>query len=217
MSARRSAALVVAAALAAAGAAAQVTTGTAPAPAPAPAQPSSPAKKALVQRILALQQSEIEAFARGVVERPAAQMMRDAGLAIQQQVPPEKREATGRAIEAEVKKYVDESYPIVRERALKIAPSTIGAVLEAKMSEDELRTLLAWLDSPTNKKYQQVALDVRNTFAQKLLAEMPALLDPKLAALDGRIRVILGVPPANGAPPPAPPAPPSPAARPASK
>ena len=214
MSARRSAALVVAAALAAAGAAAQVTTGTAPAPAPAPAQPSSPAKKALVQRILALQQSEIEAFARGVVERPAAQMMRDAGLAIQQQVPPEKREATGRAIEAEVKKYVDESYPIVRERALKIAPSTIGAVLEAKMSEDELRTLLAWLDSPTNKKYQQVALDVRNTFAQKLLAEMPALLDPKLAALDGRIRVILGVPPANGAPPPAPP---SPAARPASK
>jgi len=214
LSARRSAALVVAAALAAAGAAAQVTTGTAPAPAPAPAQPSSPAKKALVQRILALQQSEIEAFARGVVERPAAQMMRDAGLAIQQQVPPEKREATGRAIEAEVKKYVDESYPIVRERALKIAPSTIGAVLEAKMSEDELRTLLAWLDSPTNKKYQQVALDVRNTFAQKLLAEMPALLDPKLAALDGRIRVILGVPPANGAPPPAPP---SPAARPASK
>ena len=214
MSARRSAALVVAAALAAAGAAAQVTTGTAPAPAPAPAQPSSPAKKALVQRILALQQSEIEAFARGVVERPAAQMMRDAGLAIQQQVPPEKREATGRAIEAEVKKYVDESYPIVRERALKIAPSTIGAVLEAKMSEDELRTLLAWLDSPTNKKYQQVALDVRNTFAQKLLAEMPALLDPKLAALDGRVRVILGVPPANGAPPPAPP---SPAARPASK
>ena len=214
MSARRSAALVVAAALAAAGAAAQVTTGTAPAPAPAPAQPSSPAKKALVQRILALQQSEIEAFARGVVERPAAQMMRDAGLAIQQQVPPEKREATGRAIEAEVKKYVDESYPIVRERALKIAPSTIGAVLEAKMSEDELRALLAWLDSPTNKKYQQVALDVRNTFAQKLLAEMPALLDPKLAALDGRIRVILGVPPANGAPPPAPP---SPAARPASK
>ena len=200
--------LFVAAALATATASAQVATGAAS----APAAPSSPAKKALVQRILTLQQSEVEAFARGVVERPAAQMMRDAGLAIQQQVPPEKRESTGHAIEAEVKKYVDESYPLVRERALKIAPSTIGAVLEARMSEDELRTLLAWLDSPTNKKYQQVALDVRNAFAQKLLADMPALLDPKLQALDGRIRVILGVPPANGAA-----APPTPAARPASK
>ena len=209
MSVALRAALVVAAtALATATASAQVATGAAS----APAAPSSPAKKALVQRILALQQSEVETFARGVVERPAAQMMRDAGLAIQQQVPLDKREATGRAIEAEVKKYVDESYPLVRERALKIAPSTIGAVLEARMSEDELRTLLAWLDSPTNKKYQQVALDVRNAFAQKLLADMPALLDPKLQALDGRIRVILGVPPVNGAAPP-----PTPAARPASK
>ena len=198
------AALVVAA-LATATASAQVATTAASAP-------SSPAKKALVQRILTLQQAEVETFARGVVERPAAQMMREAGLAIQQQVPPEKREAAGHAIEAEVKKYVDESYPLVRERALKIAPSTIGAVLEARMTEEELRTLLAWLDSPTNKKYQQVALDVRNAFAQKLLAEMPALLDPKLQALDGRIRVILGVAPAGSAAPP-----PTPAARPASR
>ena len=177
------------------------------------AQNAPSGKKALVQRILALQQGEIEAFARGVVERPAAQMMREAGLALQQQVAPEKREAAGKAIEAEVRKYVDESYPIARDRALKLAPTTIGAVLEAKMSEDELKMLLAWLESPTNKKYQQVASEVRNTFAEKLVGEMPALLDPKLQALDARIRVILGVPPA-GAPAPAATTPP---ARPASK
>jgi hypothetical protein len=171
---------------------------------------STPAKKALVQRILTLQQGEIETFARGVVERPAGQMMQEAGLALQQQVAPDKREATGRAIEAEVRKYVEDAYPLVRDRALKLAPSTIGAVLEAKMSEDELKQLLAWLDSPTNKKYQQIGGEVRNTFGQKLLAEVPALLDPKLRALDGRIRVILGVPPAGSAAPAAPvPAPPA--------
>ena len=192
-------ALLLAAVLAAGGAVAQN------------AAPSG--KKALVQRILALQQGEIEAFARGVVERPAAQMMREAGLALQQQIAPEKREAAGKAIEAEVRKYVDESYPIARDRALKLAPTTIGAVLEAKMSEDELKMLLAWLESPTNRKYQQVASEVRNTFAEKLVGEMPALLDPKLQALDGRIRVILGVPPAGAAAPAAT----APPARPASK
>lgn len=173
---------------------------------------STPAKKALVQRVLTLQQGEIETFARGVVERPAAQMMQEAGLALQQQTPPDKREAIGRAIEAEVRKYVEEAYPPVRDRAVKLAPSTIGAVLEAKMSEDELKQLLAWLESPTNKKYQQIGGEVRNTFAQKLLAEVPALLDPKLQALDGRIRVILGVPPAGSAAPAA-----AAPARPASK
>ena len=191
--------VVAAAALATATASAQVATGAAS----APAAPSSPAKKALVQRILALQQSEVETFARGVVERPAAQMMRDAGLAIQQQVPLDKREATGRAIEAEVKKYVEEAYPIVRDRAVKLAPSTIGPIFEAKMTEDELKQLVTWLESPTAKKYQSLAVDLRNNFSQKLVAEMPPILDPRLMALDGRIRTILGVPPAGASAGPA--------------
>lgn len=176
---------------------------------------TTPAKKELVQRLLRLQQADIEGFARTVVERPAAQMMREAGLALQQQAAPqEKREAAAKAIEAEVRKYVDEAYPIVRDRAIKLAPSTIGAVFEAKMTEEELKLLIGWLESPTAKKYQQLGADLRNNFSQKLVAEMPAVLDPKLQALDGRIRAILGVPPA-GAAAPAPAAPPP--ARPASK
>ena len=108
-----------------AGAAAQTTTTTTP-----PTSPTSPAKKELVQRLLRLQQADIEGFARSVVERPAAQMMREAGFALQQQqqMSQEKREAAAKAIEAEVKKYVDEAYPIVRDRAVKLAPSTIGVV-----------------------------------------------------------------------------------------
>jgi len=179
----------------------------------APATPTSPAKKELVQRLMRLQQSDVESFARYVVERPAAQMMRDAEMAMKQQAAPqEKREAAARAIEAEVKKYVDESYPIVRDRAVKLAPSTIGATFEAKMTEDELKQLIAWLESPTAKKYQPLAVEVRNNFSQKLVAEMPPILDPKLMALDGRIRTILGVPPAG-----APAGPAAPPARPASK
>jgi len=165
-----------------------------------PATPSSPAKKELVQRLMRLQQSDVEGFARTVVERPAAQMMREAGMALQQQgAPQDKREAAARAIDAEVKKYVDEAYPIVRDRALKLAPSTIGSVFEAKMTEEELRQLIAWLESPTAKKYQSLAADLRNNFSQKLVADMPAILDPKLMALDGKIRTILGLPPANAA------------------
>jgi len=187
--------------------------GTAAAQTP-PTPPASPAKKELVQRLMRLQQSDVEGFARTVVERPAAQMMREAGLALQQQqAPQEKREAAARAIEAEVKKYVDEAYPIVRDRALKLAPSTIGAVYEAKMTEDELKQLITWLESPTAKKYQSLATELRTNFSQKLIAEMPPILDPKLMALDGRIRTILGVPPAGASAGPAAPAP----ARPASK
>ena len=56
----------------------------------------------------------------------------------------------------------------MRDRALKLAPSTIGAVLEEKFSEDELKQLVAWLESPVNKKYQQLGAEMQNAFAQKL-------------------------------------------------
>jgi hypothetical protein len=171
--------------------------------APSATGTTSAAKKELVQRILRLQQSDVEAVARSLVERPAAQMMQEAGLALQRQIAPEKREATGKLIEAEVKKYVDESYPVVRERALKIAPTTIGVALETKMSEDELKQLLAWIESPAAKKFQQVAAEARNGFVQQVLRDAGPVVEPKLQALDGRIRVILGVAPAGSEPAPA--------------
>jgi uncharacterized protein len=198
--------LIGALALVAAGAAgAQVTTSTA----------SSPAKKELVQRFLKVQQNDIEGAARSLVEQPAAAMMREAGLAMQQQqMPAEKFQQLGKQIEAEVKKYVDEAYPLVRDKALKIAPTTIGAALEAKMTEDELKQLLAWLESPAAKKFQQVAAESRNEFLQQIRSEAGPLVQPKLVALDGRIRVILGVPPAGGQPSAAPTPTPAPSAKP---
>lgn len=165
---------------------------------PAATPATSAAKKDLVARVLKAQQGDIEGVARSLVERPAAQMMQEAGLAIQRlNVPPEKREAMGKAIEAEARKYVEEALPAVRERAVKLAPSTIGAVLEAKMSDDDLKALLAWLDSATYKKYTSLGGEMRNGFVQQLLKEAGPLVEPKAQALDGRIRVILGVLPAG--------------------
>ena len=152
------------------------------------------AKKEFVQRILQAQQGELESVSRSIVERPAAQMMQEAGMAMQRSIAPDKREAVGKSIEAEVKKYVDETYPLVRDRALKLAPSTIGAVLDEKMSEDELTQLATWLESPLNKKFQQLGPDMRNAFVQRVLTDARPAIEPKVEALGGRVRVLLGLP-----------------------
>lgn len=156
--------------------------------------PVSAAKKELVQKVLLLQQPAIENMARNLVEQPAGQMMQAASRALQQQVPAEKREAVGKGIEADVRKYVDDSYPTIRERAVKIAPTTIGAVLEEKFTDDELKQLIAWLESSVNKKYLQLGPEMQNGFMQKLVAEARPVLDPKLQALETKVRAALGVP-----------------------
>ena len=158
----------------------------------APAAPASPAKKELVQKLMALQQPALENLARSMVEQPAMRMLQEAGRVMQQQVPPEKREAIGKSIETDIRKFVDESVPIMRERAIKLAPSTIGATLEEKFTEDELRQLINWLESPVNKKYAQLGPEMQSNFTQKLVAEARPVIDPRLQALETRVRTSLG-------------------------
>jgi hypothetical protein len=160
------------------------------APAPAPA-PTSPAKKELVKKLLQLQQANFDGLSRSIVERPAIQLMQAAGQALQTQVPAEKREATGKQIEADVKKFVDESSTLMRDRTAKLVPTTFGSGLEEKFTEDELRQFIAWTESPVNKKFQQLLPDIQTGFLQKLVADTSPVLDPKFQALQQKVRTTL--------------------------
>jgi hypothetical protein len=133
-------------------------------------------------------------MARGLVERPAGQMWQAAVQALQTQVPVDKREAAAKGIQADLKKYVDETTPLVQDRAVKLGPTVLGPILNEKFSEDELRQLLAWVESPVNKKFQSVAPEIQGTLAQKLVAETAPTIDPKLRSLEQKVRTHLGLP-----------------------
>ncbi|TDP12097.1 hypothetical protein DFR39_102485 [Roseateles asaccharophilus] len=171
----------------------------------APAAGSSPAKKELVARVLQLQQPGLEAMSRAMLQQPLGQLMQGAGQALQQ-LPAEKREATAKAIEGEIKKFVDETTPLMRDRAIKLAPSTIGAILEERFSEDELRQLAAWLESPVNKKYGQLGQDMQRALAEKLVADTRGTVEARLKTLEQSVMKQLGIAPkpATSAPAPAP-------------
>jgi hypothetical protein len=150
-------------------------------------QAQTTAKKELVAKVLLLQQPAVEQAAQALAERPALQMLQQAGLALQQQVPADKREAVAKDIQAEAKKYADEAVPLVRERAIKLAPSTVGALLEEKFSEDELKQLIAIIESPVNRKFLQLGGEMQKALIDKLVAETQGAVEPKVRALEQAI------------------------------
>lgn len=160
----------------------------------APTQPASPAKKELIARILVLQQPGIEQTAQALVERPAAMLQQQAGLALQTRVPPEKREAVAKLVQQDLTKYVDEVGPVVRQQAVKLAPSTIGTLLESKFTEDELKQLIAIIESPVNRKYQQIGGELQAALGQALITQTQATVQPKVKALEQSIAKHLGLP-----------------------
>lgn len=155
---------------------------------------STPAKQELITRILASQQGAIEQTAQAIVERPAIQMQQQAGMALQTRVAPEKREAAAKAIQADLKKYLEEVGPSVRQQAVKLGPSTVGALLEEKFTEDELKQLVAIIDSPVNKKFVQMGGEFQRVLGEKLVAQTQASVTPKVKALEQSISVHLGIP-----------------------
>lgn len=160
---------------------------------------STAAKKELVAKVLLLQQPAIEQAGRALAERPAAQMMQQAGMALQSRVAADKREAIGKEIQADVKKYLDEAVPLVRDRAVKLAPSTIGALLEERFSEEELKQLIAVIESPVNRKFTQMSGDMQKVLMEKLVADTQGAIEPKVKTLEQAIGKRLGLP-AAGAP-----------------
>jgi uncharacterized protein len=166
-----------------------------------PAQ-STPAKKELVARILKVQQPGIEATARSLVEQPAMELMDNAANALPARVAKDKQEAVAKEIQSDVQKYVEDAFPVVRDRAVKLAPSTIGALLEEKFTEDELKQVVTIMESPVYGRFQRMGQDMQKVLIDKVVADTRGTIEPKVRTLEQTVAKRLGVtsaPPSAGA------------------
>lgn len=178
------------------------------------AQAQAQTKKELAAKIVQLQQPAIENLAISLAERPAQMMMNQAGMALQNRVAPDKQEAVAKDIQADVKKYLDDTVPLLKDRATKLGPTTIQPLLEEKFTEDELKQVIVMLESPAIKKYQQLSSDMDTALRTKLIDDTRGTVEPKLTALQQNVAKRLGItaPPAGAsAPASAPKAPAKPA------
>ena len=156
-------------------------------------------KAALVKQFIELQRPGIASLARGLVEQSSAPLAQAGSQYLQAQVPADKREAAAKAADAELKRYFDEVYPTVRDRAMQLAPGALAPLLETSFTEDELRQLLAWISSPLAKKYQELNPKMQEALTEKVVLDTRAAVEPKLRALDANVAKALGAP-ANPAP-----------------
>lgn len=167
-----------------------------------PAQTAAPsaAKQALIDRVLELERPSIENLGTNIVAAPVLQMRQQIGALIQQRVPEDQRQAVARDIEADARKYMEEASPIARAAAVKLAPGTMGAVLNERFTEDELKQVAAFLESPVARKYQGLAAEFQRSMLEKLVAETRPSIEPKLRAFNDSVGKRLGLsPPAAAA------------------
>jgi uncharacterized protein len=157
---------------------------------------SAQTKKELVAKLISMQQTGIESIGRTLAAQVAQQTLQAAGQAMPR-VAADKREAVGKDVQAEVKKFHDEVEPLLRERAVKLATPTLTPLYEERFSEEELKQVIAWLESPVSKKFAQLDRELGQNLAEKVVADTRPTVEVKLRALQASVAKRMGLPQAN--------------------
>jgi uncharacterized protein len=160
-------------------------------------QNSSPAKKELIARIIKLQQPAVDNMARTLVQEQVVMLLERVEPALHQRVAPERRETVAKEIEADARKFSDETTSLVRDRATRLAPAAITPILEEKFTEDELKQVVAMLESPVLAKFQAAGLDIQKALGQKVVADTRPQVEQRYRSLEETIAKRLGI--SNGA------------------
>jgi hypothetical protein len=145
----------------------------------------APAKQQLVQRVLQLW--HVEALGQAMLQEPVAEAVQQARVMLQGRAPADRRDAAMHDIADDAKKFIDETMPLVDKSTQKLIPSTVAPLLAERFSEDELRQIVAILESPVKQKFEAMMPEMQKALGEKLAAETGPVIDPKLQDLKQRI------------------------------
>ncbi|QJQ04661.1 DUF2059 domain-containing protein [Undibacterium piscinae] len=146
---------------------------------------TSPAKEQLINRVLQLW--HVENIGTTMLQEPVAESLRQSRSLLQGRVSLEKQDAAMKEITQYAKEFFDDATPIVRGSAQKMIPSTVAPILAEKFSEEELRQIIALLESPVKKKFESAIPEMQSALGKKIAQDTGPAINPKLEALKERI------------------------------
>lgn len=127
-------------------------------------------KKELAAKIVALQQgAELDQLAQQLTGNAAAPMLQKWAPKLQSDVPEAKRKQVADKLNEELNKYREDLFAIIKSKADKVAADTLTPAYEERFTEDELKQLVTFFESPAVKKYQTVLPEILNLLIQKLV------------------------------------------------
>jgi hypothetical protein len=146
------------------------------------ATPIDAEKQKLIDQVLALWHPENVMVV--MVQRPAVEAMEKSRIALQQaRLPSDKIDKTLKDITVDVQKYVDASSPLTSNAAKKSLPTTAVPLLAQNFSTEELRQLVAMLQSPVKTKFEKLIPQVDQAIGKKVQDEVGPEVNKNIQAL----------------------------------
>lgn len=137
---------------------------------PTGANAQNDSKRALAVK---LAQIQIKADSAAMTEQLTASAVQPvlAGWSqrLDESVPPAKQKEVRDKLDVELKKYADSTHKAVEAQVGKAAEAALVPIFMEKLSEEEMKTIIAYLDSPVSAKFQSLGPDAANAWAKRIV------------------------------------------------
>lgn len=155
------------------------------------------AKKALASRLAQIQvKLEGPSLAEQLTSSAAQPLLATWSQRLDESVPPARQPEVREKLSAELNKFGESTHKAVTTQLGKAAEAALVPIYMEKLSEDEMKAIIAFLESPANTKFQALGNDSGNAWAQKVVEATRASVEAGAKAFDAAANRIVAAPPA---------------------
>jgi len=92
-------------------------------------------------------------------------------------VPPARQQDVRDKLTVELKKFADSTQKAIEAQSAKAAEAALVPVFMDKLTEDEMKTIIAYMESPVSAKFQALGVDAGNAWAQRIVDATKATVE----------------------------------------
>ena len=157
----------------------------------APVQAQDATRKELATRIVNLQKAHDMDALIAQLASSASQTVVSTWLPKLDQLPRSKQRTAADQLDAELKKFNQDNVRLIKSRNERISLDVLVPAYAERFTTDELRQLVAFMESPVIKKYYAANPQMANMLAQKLVEATRKDVETRIKAFDARANQII--------------------------
>ena len=128
------------------------------------------AKKALATKLAQMQAKTDGAAMANQLTADAVQLpLSTWSQRLDESVPPARQKDVRDKLDVELKKFADNTHKAIDAQVSKAAEAALVPVFMDKLSEDEMKTIIAYMESPASAKLQALGADATDAWAKRII------------------------------------------------
>ncbi|MDR1968097.1 MAG: hypothetical protein LBQ32_05315 [Burkholderiaceae bacterium] len=153
----------------------------------------SDAKRALAVKLAQMQQkAESAGVAEQLTNNAVQPLLISWSQRLDQTVPPARQKEVRDKLDVELKKFIDTTQKTIEAQTPKSAEAALVPIFMDKLTEDEMRSIIAYLELPVAAKFQALGVDATEAWAKRVFEATKPAVESSIKSFDSAASRIVG-------------------------